>query len=53
MDSKTIVLNAMRSQGATDAAALAAKSVDGDADGTTLIAAEPVQRSGIQVMAGT
>ena len=40
MDNKSIVLNAMRSQGAADAAALAAKSVDGDADGTTLIAAE-------------
>lgn len=40
MDNKSIVLNAMRAQGAADAAALAAKSVDGDADGTTLIAAE-------------
>ena len=40
LDNKSIVLNAMRSQGAADAAALAAKSVDGDADGTTLIAAE-------------
>lgn len=40
MDSKTIVLNVMRSQGATDAAALAKKSVNGNADGTALIAAE-------------
>ena len=40
MDSKTIVLNAMRAQGATDAAALAKKSVDSDVDGTALIAAE-------------
>lgn len=40
MDSKTIVLNAMRAQGAADAAVLAKKSVDGDVDGTALIAAE-------------
>lgn len=40
MDSKTIVLNAMRAQGAADAAALAKKSVNGNADGTALIAAE-------------
>lgn len=40
MDSKTIVLNAMRAQGATDAAALAKKSVTEEIDGTGLIAAE-------------
>lgn len=40
MDNKSIVLNAMCSQGATDAAALAKKSVDSNVDGTALIAAE-------------
>lgn len=40
MDNKSIVLNAMRAQGAADAAELAKKSVDGDVDGTALIAAE-------------
>lgn len=40
LDSKTIVLNAMHAQGAADAAALAKKSVNGNADGTALIAAE-------------
>lgn len=40
MDNKSIVLNAMKSQGATDAAALAKKSVTEEIDGTGLIAAE-------------
>lgn len=40
MDNKTLILNAMKSAGAADASAIAAKSVSGEADGTVLIAAE-------------
>ena len=40
MDSRMIVLNAMKSQGATDASILAEKSVSGEVDGTGLISVQ-------------
>lgn len=40
MDNKTLILNAMKSAGVSDASAIAAKSISGEADGTALIAAE-------------
>lgn len=40
MDNKALILNAMKSAGAADASAIAAKSVSGEADDTVLIAAE-------------
>lgn len=40
MDNKALILNAMKSAGAADASAIAAKSISGEADDTALIAAE-------------
>lgn len=40
MDNRDFIITAMHTVGATDASAIAAKSVSGEADGTALIAAE-------------